>query len=58
MAGSIGNKGKFNSAFSVGCYRVALLRHVALNEKLIMPSKTGSGDDVARVMMVYVIFFI
>jgi hypothetical protein len=55
FARGIGLKGKLYSAFVLNCYRVALLRHLVLIVKFVVPRKSGRLTDVAGSLMEYVI---
>jgi hypothetical protein len=54
FARGIGLKGKLYLAFVLNCYRVALLRHLVLIVKLVVPRKSGRLTDVAGSLMEYV----
>jgi hypothetical protein len=47
-------KGKLNSPFSFSQNHVVLLRHVALSDEIVMPSKTGPLGGLARSAVDYV----
>jgi hypothetical protein len=54
FARGIGLKGKLYSAFVLSYYRVALLRHLVLIVKFVVPRKSGRLTDVAGSLMEYV----
>jgi hypothetical protein len=56
FARGIGLKGKLYSAFVLNCYRVALLRHLVLIVKFVVPRKSGRLTDVAGSLMEYVTY--
>jgi hypothetical protein len=54
FARGIGLKSKLYLAFVLNCYRVALLRHLVLIVKFVVPRKSGRLTDVAGSLMEYV----
>jgi hypothetical protein len=50
-------KGKFNSPFLFSQNHAVLLRHVALSDEMVMPSKTGPLGGLARSVVDYVIIY-